>query len=86
MLVRPLSTPDNDWSDSVHCMSGSTERKFTTETEQVRSREDPASTGRGLLGDISTTGTGRSAEREGNKDQDIDQEIILILCILHDIA
>ena len=64
MLVRPLSTPDSGWSDSVHCMSGSTERRSSTETEQVRSREDPASTGRGLLGDISTTGTGRTAGRD----------------------
>ena len=64
MLVRPLITPDSDWSDCVHCMSGSTERRSSTETEQVRSREDPASTGRRLLGDISTTGSGRTAGRD----------------------
>ena len=63
VLVVPVP-PDSDWSDKVvHCMSGSTERRSTTETEQVRLREEPAVTGRGLLEVTSTTGTGRSAGR-----------------------
>ena len=65
VLVVPVP-PDSDWSDKVHCMSGSTERRSTTETEQVRFREEPAVTGRGLLEVTSTTGTGRSAGRGGH--------------------
>ncbi len=65
VLVVPVPPDNSDWSDKDHCMSGSTERRSTTETEQVRLKEEPAVTGRGLLEVTSTTWTGRSAGRGG---------------------
>ena len=66
VLVVPVSS-DRGWSDRLHCMSGSTERRSTTDTEQVRLRGEPARTGRGLLDDTITTGTGRAVGRGGDE-------------------
>ncbi len=62
VLMVPVSS-DRVWSDRLHCMSGSTERRSSTDTEQVRLRGEPARTGRGLLDDTITTGTGRAVGR-----------------------